>query len=258
MTGEHCARCGRPICPECSSPAPVGHRCPICVSEMAAGPALKEKGWVRWARRRVTPVVGALIALNVLAYVLTSTHSSWEFDFAQMPMKVADGQVYRLLTAAFVHENITHLLFNMIALLVMGPPVEEALGRNRFLVLYLLAGLGGWVCSYLFGPVLVVGFGASGAIVGVFGAWFSLAKASRSDTAAIVFLIAVVLADSFYDTSIDWRAHVGGLLTGALLGAVFAVAARKPDRLRVGLEVPVVVLLLVLFGSLVLLRSSQI
>lgn len=261
LTDVYCTRCGRPICPECMTPVPVGHQCPACVQEGSEATSTGRSGrtrWAPWAPRRVTPVVAALITLNVVVFVLTSIHRTWEFDYAQIPLDVAQGETYRLLTATFVHENLTHLLFNMVTLLIMGPPVEEALGRNRFLVLYLLAGLGGSVCSFVLGPVLIAGVGASGAIVGIFGAWFSLAKASRSDTAAIVFLIAILLAYSFYDTSIDWRAHVGGLLTGALVGAAFAFAARRPLRARLTLEVAVVVGLLGLFAGLVVLRSAQI
>jgi len=110
--------------------------------------------------------------------------------------------------------------------------VEAALGRRRFVVLYLLAALGGSVCSYLFGPVLVASVGASGAILGVIGAWFSLARAQRSDTAAIALLIAFLLAYSFYDSSIDWRAHVGGLATGVAVGAAYAWSARRRPRAR--------------------------
>ncbi len=176
----------------------------------------------------MTPGVAALIVVNLVVFALTSRHPAWEFDYAQIPQLVAQGQVFRLLTATFVHENVVHVGFNMAALFVLGPPVEAALGRSRFLILYLLAALGGSVTSYVFGPVMVASVGASGAILGVIGAWFSLARAQRSDTAAIALLIAFLLAYSFYDSSIDWQAHVGGLATGLAVGAAYAWTARRP------------------------------
>ena len=177
--------------------------------------------------------------------------------FAQTPYLEAHGQAYRLLTAAFVHENLTHLVFNMAALVVMGPPVEEAFGAKRFIAFYLLAALGGSVLSFLIGPVYEAGIGASGAIFGVFGAWFSLARAQRSHTGAIVLLIGIVLAYSFYEPNIDWRAHVGGLATGVVLGAAFAFTATRPPRARLALEAATVVATLGVFWALVAFRSAQ-
>lgn len=240
--------------------APVGHHCPTCVEESSRGPLAARVG-AQWAPQhrqgRLTPVVGALVAVNVVVLLLTSVHRTWEFDYAQIPAAVAHGQAYRLLTAAFIHENLTHLVFNMASLLAMGPPVERAIGRQRFLVLYMVAALGGSVCSFLLGPAFVAGVGASGAILGIFGAWFSLARASRSDTGVIMMLIAVLLAYSFYDTTIDWRAHVGGLVVGGAIGAVYAYAARRPARMRVALETTAVLALLGLLGALVLFRAAQ-
>jgi membrane associated rhomboid family serine protease len=263
LTGVHCTRCGRPICPDCMQAAPVGHQCPTCVAESSDTPAARAARAVRtrvsplgW-RSRATPVVLALIALNTVAFVLTSAHPAWTFDYAQIPVSVAHGQPYRLLTAAFVHENFTHLLFNMVSLFVMGPPVEEAVGPRRFLALYLLAALGGSVCSFLFGPTLVAGVGASGAIFGIFGAWFSLARANRSETGVIMLFIAILLAYSFYDTAIDWRAHVGGLVTGVVVAAAYAWAVRRPPRLRIMSEAAVAVAMLGLFALLVQVRAAQ-
>jgi membrane associated rhomboid family serine protease len=258
LTGVHCTRCGRPICPDCMAATPVGHHCPTCVAESAGAPGVARSrispaGW----RSRATPVVLALIVLNAVAFLLTSLHPVWKIDYAQIPAAVAHGQAYRLLTAAFVHENFTHLLFNMASLFIMGPVVEEALGTRRFLSLYLLAALGGSVCSFLFGPVFVAGVGASGAIFGIFGAWFSLARANRSETGAIMLLIAVLLAYSFYDTAIDWRAHVGGLVTGVIAGATYAWAVRRPVRVKLLSEAAVALVLLVLFAVLVQVRAAQ-
>ncbi len=258
LTGVHCTRCGRPICADCTAAVPAGHHCPACLAESSGGPdgvgpRVSPLGW----RSRATPVVVTLIAVNTVVFVLTSSHPRWELDYAQIPAAVAHGQAYRLLTAPFVHESVTHLLFNMAALFVMGPPVEQAVGSKRFLALYFLAAVGGSVCSFLFGPVFVAGVGASGAIFGIFGAWFSLARANRSETGVIMLLIAILLAYSFYDTAIDWRAHVGGLVTGVVVGASYAWAVRRPARMRLLSEVAVAVALLALFAALVEVRAAQ-
>ena len=265
LTDLHCPRCGRPVCFDClpEGPATDASHCPTCSTEVREPPATEGRrsrprplGW--FALPRLTPVVAALIAANAGLFVLTSLHRQWEFDLAQIPPAVADGQVYRLLTAAFVHVNLAHLLFNMAALYAAGPAVEEALGHRRFLVLYLLAALGGSVFSFVVGPVFVAGLGASGAIFGVFGAWFSLARAQRSETAVIVFLIAVMLAYSLYDPGIDWRAHVGGLVTGLVVAAVYARGARRPAAERMLYEAAAAVAVLGLSLALVLLRATQI
>jgi membrane associated rhomboid family serine protease len=211
------------------------------------------------AHFRVTKVVMVLVALNAVSLVATSIRPALEVDGAQIPAEIARGQVYRLFTAMFVHADVSHLVLNMAALLIMGPLVEEALGPVRFLALYLLAGLGGFVVSFLFGPVLGASVGSSGAIFGVCGAWFSLARVRRrGDTAAIALLIALLLGYSFYDTSIDWRAHVGGLATGILVGFGCAWAARRPARGRVAWEAALTVASLAVLATAVVTRSAQI
>lgn len=257
LTGVHCTRCGRPICPDCMVPAPVGHHCPMCVREDGGAVAEARPGRVR-GPRRLTPVVATLVAINVVAFLFTSAQPRFKADYAQYSSLVAHGQAYRLLTATFIHENLAHILFNMAALVIIGPPVEEALGRNRFLALYLVSGLGGSVLSFLFGSVHVYGLGASGAIFGIFGAWFSLARAQRADTGVIAFLIAINLAYSFWDPAIDWRAHVGGLVTGAAVGALFTWAVRRPARLRVAYEVAGILAGLAVMATLVVVRSTQV
>jgi len=242
--------------------APVGHQCPTCVDEpgaLAGPPPGRVRRTAHTHLFKLTPAVAGLIVINVVVYALTRSHPAWKLDYAQIPLYIAQRQPYRLLTAVFVHEDLSHLLFNMAALFIMGPPVEEALGRARFLALFLVSGVGGFVCSFCFGPVLGASLGASGAIFGVFGAWFSLARARRADTAAIVLLIAFLLAYSFYDTSIDWRAHVGGLITGVALGAAFAwTAQRLGGRSRWVVQVAAVAGLVAVFGVVVLVRSAQI
>jgi membrane associated rhomboid family serine protease len=135
---------------------------------------------------------------------------------------VAAGEYYRLLTSAFMHGGILHIMFNMWVLLALGPTLESLLGRSRFLALYLLSALGGSVASYAFGQPNIPSVGASGAIFGLMGAVLVVGKRLRQDVTNVLVLIGINIAIGFVVPNIDWRAHLGGLLTGVFVGAVFA------------------------------------
>jgi len=238
--------------------APVGHHCPTCVKEDNQGvPQPRQMRWMQPGQTRLTPVVTALIALNVIIFLITSSRPDVEVRYAQIPSRIAAGQYYRLITAAFLHANFYHILFNMLALLIIGPPIEAAIGRVRFLALYLLAALGGSVCSYLFSPVNIAGVGASGAIFGLFGAYFVLARARRAETSGIVALIGINLVFSFVDSAIDWRAHVGGLITGVAIGAMLTLAERRPPAQRRAIEIATFGVVTAVLIGLIHLRTDQ-
>jgi membrane associated rhomboid family serine protease len=143
------------------------------------------------------------------------------------PTAVHHGQWYRLFTAPFLHANIEHILFNMLTLAVIGSPVEAELGKVRFTALYLVSALGGSVGSYLLSSSNELG--ASGAIFGLMGAYFILARRRQWEVGNIVVLIGINLLIGFASTTIDWRAHLGGLVTGALvsLGLVRSADLRR-------------------------------
>lgn len=256
-TGVHCTRCNRPICPDCMIPASVGFQCPECVAE--------GRRTVRQARTvyggRVRPgepagmVTRVLIGINVAMFILTSASgvnplsgsgSSKLFDhLALIPPAVAHGQWWRVFTAAFLHFGIFHIGFNMYALWIFGPPLEAALGRVRFIGLYLLAGVGGSVLSVALGPLNETAAGASGAIFGLFGALYVVARHRNLQTQPIVFTIVANLIITFAVSNIDWRGHVGGLIIGSAIALIFAFAPRGPQRDRmqaVGVGVVCVVL----------------
>ncbi len=117
----------------------------------------------------------------------------------------------------------------MLSLWWIGPSVEAALGRLRYLTLYLLAGLGGSALSFLLAPANELGLGASGAIFGLLGALFVLMRRVHADLRPIVIMIVLNLVFSFTISNIDWRAHVGGLVTGAVVayGMVHAPRERR-------------------------------
>ena len=264
-----CTRCGRAACPECLKPAPVGQQCVECVKE--GGRTVRKPSGVFGGRVVSGAVVTwTLVGLNVAFYLVEWVYPKVVDYFAligsaydptiHQSVGVAQGQYYRLLTSAFLHEQglsgfgPLHIIFNMWALILVGPALERFLGRLRFLVVYLLSALGGSVLFYLLAPVNEFGLGASGAIFGLFGAYFVVARRLRVDSRSIIFLIVLNLGISFAVPGIAWQAHVGGLITGGLLTAAYAYAPRSQRTLvQVGATVAVVALLVIA----VLTRNHQ-
>ena len=243
--------------------ASVGFQCPECV---AAGRRTTRPvrtafgGSVSGAGAVVTKV---LIGLNVLVFLATAANGLSVFGdngspiyrrFALVPLAVADGQWYRLLTAAFLHYGLLHIAFNMYVLFMLGSQLERLLGRWRYLALYLVAGVGGNAIAYLISPTNTASAGASGAIFGLFAAYFVVARKMRADTGQIVGLIVINLVLTFAIPSISVGGHVGGLVTGGIAGLALAYAPAGPRRtpVQVGGLAGVLVLELVI----VLVRTA--
>jgi membrane associated rhomboid family serine protease len=212
--------------------APVGWQCPSCVKQGArVSPTIRWRpsSAGRLGNTRITPVVTALIVINVAVFLWEQTkYDKIVSRFAMWPYGVYHhGQWYRLITAAFLHEGWEHIILNMITLAIVGPAVEAEVGKVRFLALYLLAAVGGSVGSYLLDNANTLGIGASGAIFGVMGAYYVLARRRRWDLSAITGLLVINLILGFAVSGIDWRAHLGGLITGGLVCLGF-------DRLSMG------------------------
>lgn len=246
-TSVRCSRCDRSICPDCMRDAAVGYQCPDCVGEgrrTVRAPRTAFGGRVRGDTGQVTRI---LVAVNVAVFALSAltgagllgTRSFVTDSFGMLPQAVAAGEPYRLFTAMFVHFGLVHIGVNMYALLLLGPQLEQVLGRWRFLALYLLAGLGGTVTSYVASPAFSAG--ASGAIFGLFGAYFVIARRVGSDTGQIVGLIVINLMLGLFFPGIDVRAHIGGLVAGAAIAAALVYAPGGRRRLPVQLTGVVVV-----------------
>jgi membrane associated rhomboid family serine protease len=242
-TGVRCARCDRPICPECMIPASVGFQCPECVRAGARSQRPVRTMYGGRVSSGAGQLTRVLVGINVAVFLvgaatgaglLGDARASIYSRYGLVPPAIADGgEWWRLLTSMFLHFGILHIGFNMWALFVMGPPLEAMLGRLRFVVLYLLSGIGGGILSFSAGPVTEVAAGASGAIFGLFGAYYVILRRRNLETGGIVGLIVINLVFSFTFAGIDWRGHVGGLVTGALIGAVFAWSPAGPSRDRV-------------------------
>jgi membrane associated rhomboid family serine protease len=170
----------------------------------------------------------------------------------QVRVGVADGEYYRLVTSMFLHYGLLHLALNMWALWVLGRELEARFGPGRFLALYLLSGLGGSVAAYLFVPEAQAA-GASGAIYGLFAALFVVFRRLNRDTSAIITVLVINLIFSFSVSSISLEAHLGGLITGALVGVALAYA---PRALRTQVLVAVVAATVLVLGALVAIKTA--
>lgn len=203
------------------------------------------------------PVVATLVAANIGVFVLQFVNRSIEFRFANVPFAVAGGQYYRLITAAFLHGGLLHLALNMFAIVVVGREIEAALGRVRFLVLYLASALGGSVCFYLFGSPEALALGASTATFGLFGALFVLARARQIDTGQIVMLIAFNLFLGAVVPGIDNLGHVGGLVTGVVVAFAYEVTSRLRPPVRLLAQIAAVAAVVALLSTLVVTRIPE-
>ena len=228
-----CSECGRPICTECMTPAPVGQRCPEH-SGQPQGVARMTTGVRRAASQGGTGVVTrALIAVNVVIYLAelaqgaglnANAGSIYEngvlvssaVDSHGHIVGVAHGDYWRLITAAFLHYGPLHLGLNMLALYWFGTPVEHYLGRFRYLLVYLVSGLAGSAGALIVTPNTPT-VGASGAIFGILGAALVLERQRAYVLGGSAMgVIAINLVFSFTFSNISIGGHIGGLIGGAL------------------------------------------
>lgn len=260
QTYVRCTRCQRYICPDCMRSAAVGHQCPECVDEGNRSVRQAKTKFGGKLHGSNTPVVTfTLIAVNVIMFFLQSASGDLERQLVMWSPGVADGELYRLVTSAFLHYGLMHLLFNMFALYILGPPLEMWLGRLRFGGLYALSALGGAVLVYLLSPLNAATAGASGAVFGLFGATFVVARKLRLDIRMVTALIVLNLLFTFLfplisSQSISWQGHIGGLVTGALVAWVFVYA---PQSRRNLMQAMVSLGLLVVFAGLIWWRSTE-
>lgn len=247
-----CQRCERPTCPDCQRPAAVGIQCVDCVREQAKGTRVTRTafGGVAVAGRPVVTLT--IVGLCVLAYLMQQLPGSTVTQDYEFSPPFAVSEPWRLLSAAFLHAPTQplHILFNMYALWLTGPYLESLLGRLRFAALYLISAIGGSVGYLLladpFSRSWVVGtVGASGAVFGLFGAFFVVQRRLHRDAGPVVAMIVINLAFSFLP-NVAWQAHLGGLVTGLAVSAILVHAPRE-NRSRIqfaGLAAVVVVICL--------------
>jgi membrane associated rhomboid family serine protease len=213
------------------TPTPVGMRCPECAKERtrvtrgAAAPGAND-----------APATFVLIAINVAAYLaeiagggggLSPGGSTLIFDFGLFGPSVADGEWYRLLTSGFLHASLIHIGFNMFALYFLGRILEPGIGTPRFLALYFASLFAGSFGAVLLSPDSLT-IGASGAVFGIFGATFVIARHRGIDALAssIGIVLLLNLAITFGSARISVGGHLGGLVAGVLCALVIVAGER--------------------------------
>ncbi len=257
-----CQRCGRPICGDCMVSAAVGFQCPDCVAAGARQTRQNQGpyGGVRSANPATTSLV--LIGINVAVWGLIMVAGGQTDALANLLAlqpggmcldavdpgrwfpSVTDGSqcaavggawraglsggaYWQLLTSAFTHFSPVHLGMNMISLWFLGPPIEAALGRVRFLGVYLLSALAGSAAVVWLSDPASQTIGASGAVFGLIGALVVVGLKVRADLQVAFTWLAFNLVYSFIGPGISWQGHLGGLAGGALATAIVVFAPRK-------------------------------
>lgn len=209
------------------TPAAVGIRCP---DHAGKAKTIRAPRVVARPSAGGAVVTKVLIGLNVAVYLITATQGAGLnepggklfSDWALFGPLVGQGDWWRLLTAAFLHGSLIHIASNMLALWWLGGPVEEYLGRVRYIALYLVSGLAGSAGALVLSPTAVT-VGASGAIFGIMGALLIIEwqhTGSLGGNAAS--LIAINLLISFALPGISIGGHIGGLIGGILATLAFA------------------------------------
>jgi len=162
----------------------------------------------------------SLITLISGAYLLDLVYPTFYEKTALYGPLVDSGEIWRLFTVALVHGGLTHLFFNMFSLLVLGNPIEEALGKARFLVIFFTSLLTGSLASIYLNSYPHVSVGASGAVFGLFGAFIALRNRINEGVRDIYVIVGLNFVFGFILGGVDWRAHLGGLVGGYLATAV--------------------------------------
>jgi rhomboid protease GluP len=179
-------------------------------------------------------VIWLIMSLFGLLFDLGVTHQLVLFG-AKVNTLIAQGQIWRLLSAMFLHVNLIHLFFNSYALFIYGPIVEKIYGRSRFVAIYIVSGLIGTLFSYLFNPYPAAG--ASGAIFGLMGALLYL-RQHRKDFFRRMFgpgLIMIIIINLMYGVTqpgIDNWGHMGGLAGGYIIGIGLGLYGEKLFAIR--------------------------
>lgn len=196
---------------------------------------------MKQAENKKPAVTITLVIINIMVFVIMELIGDTENTVFMMktgavwPPFILDGQYWRLITSNFMHFGFEHIMNNMLVLACAGPILEKALGHIRYLILYLFAGIGGSVLSFLqmlYSGTYAVAAGASGAIFGIIGAllWIVIRHKGRYETLTgkgLLFMIVISLYYGISSGEVDNWGHIGGVVMGFLLSVIFY---RKPRK----------------------------
>ncbi|MFC6286998.1 rhomboid family intramembrane serine protease [Nocardioides sp. GCM10027113] len=282
-----CQRCERPICPDCMRDAAVGFQCPGCVAEGAktTRSGRTAYGGIRPGNPGLTSLV--LIVVNAAVWLVLSGTGRYRSElysrlallpegrcvptgspeqyFPGIPNEqicdlqgqqwvsgVADGAWWQLLTSAFTHVELWHIGFNMLALWILAPQLEQAVGRARFLALYFLSALSGSTLVYWLAAPQGSTLGASGAVFGLLGALLVLAHKVRGDVRGLLLWLGLNAVITVMVPNISWQGHLGGFLGGL---AICAVLVHSPRRHRTAWQVAGLALIAVVLAAALVART---
>jgi membrane associated rhomboid family serine protease len=286
-----CQRCEKIICPDCMRDSAVGFQCPDCVKQGArtTRSGRTAYGGLRPSNAGITSMV--IIGVNVLVWLsilvsqvagrlygwlallptsqcLSESHTAAYYPVgseglcltatrppgdAFWALGVSDGAYWQLMSSAFTHVEVWHIGFNMLALWVLGPQLELALGRVRFLALYLLSALTASVAVYWFSATNGSTVGASGAIFGLMGALLVIAYKVRGDVQQVMIWLGINAVLTFTIPHISWQGHLGGFLGGVAIAGMLAYAPRER---RTVVQVAGLVGLTLLLAAAVAVRTA--
>jgi membrane associated rhomboid family serine protease len=235
-TGVHCSNCERPICPDCMTSTPVGMRCPECARQTSRIRTLRsttDEPMLTYILIGINVVVGIG---SLLGGGAGADSSSLTDDGGVSQFFIADGEYYRLITAGFLHAGPIHLLFNMLALWILGSMIEPALGRWRFGLIYFVSLLCGSFGALLMSPDSLT-VGASGAVFGLMGGAAVVARNRGFSLmeSGLGIWIGLNLLITFTIPNISIGGHIGGLV-GGTVATVLLLELR--GRMRVPEVVP--------------------
>ncbi len=240
-----CQRCERPICPECMRDASVGFQCPECLAKGAK--SVRQPRTVAGGALPGNPGAATLtlIGINAVVYVVSLILQElgrtgldvWGaivggpvlYD-GQLVEGIAGGEYWRLLTSAFLHAGLLHLLFNMIGLYLFGPFLEKLLGTTRFVVFYLAAAVFSGAVVFALTAPNVPTVGASGAVFALFGLGLVVLLKAGQEVRGLVAILAINAFLSLRD-GISWQGHLGGFIAGVLFGLAISFAPRGKGAL---------------------------
>ncbi len=225
-----CQRCGRTICPECQTQAAVGVHCPECVKEARASLPRTKPAVVTALRSRGQPIVTyGIMAICVVLFLLQQIPGDAVTNALAYRGDFTLSQPWRMITYGFLHGSIIHIAVNLLSLWVIGRFLEPAVGRVRYLAIFLLSTLGGAVAVVVLAPTQAI-VGASAGVFGLFAALFVIQRRAGVTNWQLLLVIGLNLAIGFFVAGISWQGHVGGLIAGGAAAGLVWMTRRPADR----------------------------
>jgi membrane associated rhomboid family serine protease len=270
-----CARCGRPACPDCLREAAVGFQCTDCVQTGTRQQRQQHRSYqdsgmgartIAGARPSNSVVVTTtLIAVNVLIFLVTVVQAKSLFDNGNSQLSqlgqlqvfptLGGGEWWRIFTSGFLHYGPIHIAANMFSLWMMGRALEQVFGRTRYLALYFISMLGASASVLLFASPDTRTAGASGALFGLMGCYAVIVLKLKLNPSGLLINLVINAYITFSIPGISIFAHIGGLVTGALVAVAFLYG---PERNRVRWQVVGAAILVVALVGLVVYHATQI